>query len=334
MEITVLSGEAHSLFQVLRKKYKVALFEFYFMTEYYLPRLRLLQPKCLVMNDSVDVAYFRAFSKYEVTGSQDDLHAAEEIKKNELSSYRDSDLVIAVTEEDAEILGRDCADFLIRVIPNIHTLNLSDEKPDEDRLIFIGGFSHDPNIDAVLYFCHEILPIIRAMMPSVKVDIVGSNPPPEIQALSNDPGLRITGYVPSTTPYLRKSCISIAPLRYGAGMKGKVGEAMAHGRPVVTTSVGAQGMNLAHRTNIMVSDSPDGFAEAVIELMRDKELYRTIQHNAIEHVGTHYTEEAVSGMIDRIVSELRTLSPKKMAFTEKASLVWSYVSNAVRGKRN
>jgi glycosyltransferase involved in cell wall biosynthesis len=100
--------------------------------------------------------------------------------------------------------------------------------------------------------------------------------------------IKITGFVPKTSTYLHQSHVSVAPLRYGAGMKGKIGEAMAHGVPVVTTSIGAQGMGLTDRENILIADSPQSFAAAVLELLNDSCMYKKIRKNAIQIIDDNY----------------------------------------------
>jgi glycosyltransferase involved in cell wall biosynthesis len=325
--IKVTSGDDYPFLDLLRNnKFSAAILEFYFMAEKYLPRIRLLQPKCPIIIDSVDVNYYRAFAKYGVTRNPEDLKKAEETKWREIEAYEKADAVITVTDEDAEVLRRDCTHIRTRLIPNIHLISLSDDIPDRNALIFVGGFSHDPNIDAVLYFCREILPRIRKVMPTIKFTIVGSDPPAEIKALGED----VTGYVPSTTPYLHHSYVSVAPLRYGAGMKGKIGEAMAHGRPVVTTSIGAQGMGLTNRKNVIIADSPEGFAESVVELIRNEELYKTIQVNAVEHVRMYYSEEQVEKQIHNVMSELRHCRVRRMLFSEKVFFFSKYARDLVR----
>ncbi len=327
--INVLTVGEYDLLDILRRnKFSAALLEFYFLAENYLPRLKIMQPKCPVIIDTVDVHYYRAFSKYEITGNPEDLRKAEETKRRELAIYEKADMVITVTDEDAGILQNDSPDLITRIIPNIHGLNLSGIIPDKNTLIFVGGFVHEPNIDAVFYFCNCILPMIRRVIPEIKFTIVGSNPPGEIKALS-DSGINVTGYVPSTTPYLHNSYISVAPLRYGAGMKGKIGEAMAHGRPVVTTSIGAQGMGLTDRVNVMISDSPEGFADSVIELIRNKHLYKTIQLNAAKHLKNNYTEEQIGKRIHMIMSELDHLRVRRMSFSEKTLFFKNYVKDFI-----
>jgi glycosyltransferase involved in cell wall biosynthesis len=160
--------------------------------------------------DTVDVHYRREMMKSQITSNGVDLERAEEIKRIELGVYKKADMVIALTEEDATILKEDCPDLTVRIIPNIHHLKLSDQSPDKNTLIFVGGFSHDPNIDAVLYFCKDVLPFIRREVPNIQVNIVGSHPPRQIEELKSE-FINVTGYVPSTTPYLHSSYVSVAP---------------------------------------------------------------------------------------------------------------------------
>jgi glycosyltransferase involved in cell wall biosynthesis len=187
----------------------------------------------------------------------------------------------------------------------------------------VGGFNHEPNIDAVLFFCEDVLPRIRKVMPETRFTIVGSNPPPKILALNND-FITVTGYVPSTTPYLEKSYVSVAPLRYGAGMKGKIGEAMAHGLPVVTTTVGAEGMGLKDRENILIADTSEDFSKCVIELMLDDDLYRRIQKNSMEYIEKNFTPEKVGNQIEHILSELNGLPVRKLSLSDKTAFLLKY----------
>src|SRR5262249_38799860 len=143
-------------------------------------------------------------------------------------------------------------------------------------LLFVGGFQHAPNADAVLWFVREVRPRLLRIVPDIEVVLVGSSPPPEIRAFVESIGVRLTGYVPDTAPYLDRAWVSIAPLRYGAGMKGKVGEAMAAGLPVVTTSIGAEGMELEDGVTALVADTPEAFAEAVRRLCTDDALHQGI----------------------------------------------------------
>ena len=329
--VCVPNGDC-SLVEVLRKeKYKVAIIEYYFIAENYLPRIKILQPSCPVVIDSVDLHYYRQSLKYEMTKDREDLRRAREIKTRELAIYRKADVVIAITEQDAEILREDCPGLKLKVIPIIHRMVSTSSTAQNKELIYVGGFHHDPNVDAVLYFCRDILPLIRKVIPDINFTIVGSSPPPEIKNLSSD-FIFVTGYVPSVTPYLQRSYISVAPLRYGAGMKNKIGEAMAHGLPVVTTSVGAQGMGLVDGRNGMIADSSESFAASVIELIQNESLYRTIQKKAVDHIKNNFSEVQVGRQILDILEEVGNLPVKKISLLEKAAVLFEYTVKRAKKK--
>ena len=312
-----------------RNKFRLALLEFYSTAEYYLPRIKLLQVGCPIAIDSVDVHYLRERLKYETSGHKDDLNRSLETRKRELNIYRKAETVITVTEEDANILEKDLPALETEVIPNVHRLQISGDEAKKNSLVFVGGFGHDPNIDAVLFFCRDVLPLIRREIPDVTFTVVGSHPPEEIRALAND-SVCVEGYVPSTTPYLHGSYVSVAPLRFGSGMKGKVGEAMAHGIPVVTTSVGAQGMNLVNRKTTIIADAPADMSKGIIELLQNDVLYKTLQSNAIEYVRQNLTPDALKERILAAFERMANKRPKRMCLGEKISFLCSYGVTCLR----
>lgn len=327
--VTVYAAE-FSLWNVLKTEtFKVAILEFYFTAEFYLDRIRILQPECRMVVDSVDVHYLRLKHKFDLTQDEADFAGYWKTKMMELTVYRKADTVITVTFDDAAALLEESPDIPCEVVPNIHEICSCETRVESNALIFVGGFSHNPNVDAVLYFCRDILPLIQADKPDVHFTIVGSNPPDEIRDLENE-AVTVTGYVPSTTSYLHRSCISVAPLRYGAGMKGKIGEAMAHGVPVVTTSVGAEGMGLQHRKNAMIADSPHDFAAAVLELLSNCNLYATVRENAIRLIEDNYTPPQVAKKMICALEKVCKREVKRMSFVEKALFVKDYAVNRIK----
>lgn len=326
----IVYTEQFSLPNLLRtEKFKLAILEFYFTAEFYMDRIKILQPECRVVVDTVDVHYLRLKQKYDLT--RDEAHFARyrNTKEQELSVYRKADAVITVTREDAAALLEESSDISCEVVPNIHEICLSETLPERSTLIFVGGFSHDPNVDAVLYFCRDILPLIRNDEPDLLFIIVGSNPPDEIVKLQNE-AIRVTGYVPKTTDYLHRSCVSVAPLRYGAGMKGKIGEAMAHGVPVVTTSVGAEGMGLIHRKNAMIADSAQDFADSVLELLSNCNLHATVRENAIRLIDDNYTPPQVAVSMINVFEKVCNRVAKRMSFVDKSKFLINYLYDRIK----
>jgi glycosyltransferase involved in cell wall biosynthesis len=142
--------------------------------------------------------------------------------------------------------------------------------PAEPRsMVFVGYFRHRPNVEAVLHFHRTILPRIRATVPDVRLVIVGGEPPPEIEALAADPAVRVTGWVPDIRPFVHQAEVVVVPIVSGAGLRGKVIEAWAMGKPVVSTSLGVDGLAVVDGQNVLVADTAADFADAVSRLLTD-----------------------------------------------------------------
>jgi polysaccharide biosynthesis protein PslH len=139
---------------------------------------------------------------------------------------------------------------------------------DPPRVVFIGSMDWEPNIDAVVYFCQEILPRIREQCPSAVFQIVGRNPHSSVKQLASD-SVEVTGTVPSVNDYLRNATVVVVPLRIGGGTRLKIFEAMATGRAVVSTSIGAEGLPVQTGRDLILADNPEEFADAVVHLLSD-----------------------------------------------------------------
>jgi glycosyltransferase involved in cell wall biosynthesis len=158
--------------------------------------------------------------------------------------------------------------------------------------LFIGGFQHPPNIDAVLFFLKEIYPLVSERVRDAKFYIIGDKAPPEIVALANE-RIIVAGLQRDVRPFFDSVKLSVAPLRFGAGVKGKINQSMAFGVPVVATSVAVEGTELQHREEILVADEPEHFAQALIELYKSEELWNRLSENGIRKTrALHSTETA------------------------------------------
>ncbi|MBI4688134.1 MAG: glycosyltransferase [Nitrospirae bacterium] len=304
-DIGVSISKASIAQSLLSEKYDAIFFEYYFTAEHYLDMARKLQPSARFFIDTVDVHYRRLFSKANLTQKEGDYTDAMLMKSRELAIYKKADVLIAVTEDDKKALQKENQDFCIEVIPNIHTI--AEDKAVLRRkgadLIFIGTFHHEPNVDAMLYFVNDIWTIVKRAIPQARLKIVGTSPTTEIQALASD-SIEVTGYVENTLPYLQASSISIAPLRFGAGMKGKIGEAMAAGLPVVTTTTGAEGMGLTHGIDVLIADTPDDFAACISSLIRNDSLYADIVSKGLQFMRDNYSDEAVRVRVKEVFSNV------------------------------
>lgn len=301
--------------QVLRRtSFDVVFFEFYFVAEDLLDLVRAWQPGARIVVDSVDVHFHRLRSKARLTGLSADQNHAETVRDSELSVYSKADLVLTVSKEDRRILHDEGLESDIDVIPNIHVMHplVSHHWSDRLELIFIGSYKWPPNIDSMIYFCQDVLPILRQRIPRLRLRIVGSAPTDEVKALASE-DVAVVGFVPETTSYLFSSDISIAPLRYGGGIKGKIGEALAHGLPVVTTSIGAEGFGFQVGKDILVGDTPQAFAEAIATLWHDRDLYGSIRQNGWNFINDRYSVQAVDQLITPIFERLSTCRAKRLS---------------------
>lgn len=161
-------------------------------------------------------------------------------------------------------------------------------------LVFVGSMDWMPNIDGIHWFVSEVWPLIRAQKPDCKLAVVGRNPPPSLLAETKDSSITITGTVPDVRPSLWNSAVSIVPLRVGGGTRLKIFEAMAAGTPVVSTTIGAEGLPLRHLEHIRIADAPQQFAADCLDLLRNAEARRVLAANALELIRANFSWEQVT----------------------------------------
>jgi GT2 family glycosyltransferase/glycosyltransferase involved in cell wall biosynthesis len=263
------------------------------------------QTTAAVVYDAVDLQFVRELRRLTLLGELPD-EEYERARGQELEVMRACDVVAAITQAEAEVILEQVPGARTVVLPNVHELDRLPPAPFEDRagLLFLGGFDHAPNVDAARHLVEDVLPLVRDELDA-PLWLVGSNPPPAVTALAQD-GVVVTGYVPDVEVHLRRARVFVAPLRYGAGMKGKNGHALSHGLPVVTTTVGAEGMDLVDGTHALVRDDPRELAAAVVRLYRDRQLWERLSASGMELVGERWTPEA---MRRRLLDLLRETAP-------------------------
>jgi len=230
---------------------------------------------------------------------------AVKLKSLELSIARRSDVTLVFSDFEKRVLETEDSNLNVKVMPWIQNVN-QDRTSFEERkdLMFIGSFRHLPNIDGVLWLVNEILPELKKYLAGIKLFIVGSDPTAEIMALNNN-DIIVTGYVSDTTSYFLNSKVFVAPLRFGAGVKGKVIEAMSYGLPVITTSLGAEGLNLEHRENVLIADNADDFVKSIVALYTSEDLWLQISDNSIEYVRLNNSSDRARNVFERILGMSR-----------------------------
>ncbi len=283
--------------------FKIVFCELIDVAEQFLDAIREHSPHSLVVVDTYDVHFIREMREAAIARDHSLKRKAERTKRRELEIYGRADLVLTVTEEDRRALLSESRKVNVAIVPNIHVLpEVVAPRSSRRDLVFVGGFTHRPNVDAVLYFCREILPLVQEQIASVRLYIVGNAPPAEVVALGSE-SVIVTGYVANMVSYLNSALVSVIPLRFGSGMKGKIGEAMAYGLPSVTTSIGAEGMGLVDGVDALIADRPEEFAARIVLLHRDAEMWSSIADKARLHVAREWSPEAVNRELSDILAK-------------------------------
>ena len=223
--------------------------------------------------------------------------------------------VIAVSENDRSLMAQWVDADRITVVPT--GVDLEQYRPDTSTpdanssaplITFVGAMDWEPNVDGVEYFCAQVLPLIKAEVPGARFRIVGRNPDRRVQKWAAD-SIEITGRVPSVVEHLHQSAVVIVPLRIGGGTRLKIYEAMATAKAVVSTTVGAEGLDVHHGRDIVLADDPRSFAQAVVMLLRDPEMRQRYGQAAAE-TSARYDWPAIG---ERFSEVLRAVAEKKSA---------------------
>jgi len=286
--------------------YDVALLYRVHCSSAYIDSVRKYCSSAKVIFDTVDLHYLREQRQAIVESSEELAKEAEKTKALELSVIKKSDVTVVLSEAEKEILRKESAVDgkqivvvpLVREIPGTKT-----SFKDRRDILFIGGYKHEPNIDAVLYFVERIWPLVKQKLPEPKFYIIGSNVPQEILELSSE-DIIIVGYVEDISGYFDRCRLSIAPLRYGAGLKGKIGASMAHGLPCVVSSIAVEGAGFTPGEEVIVADEPGDFADAIAKVYCDENLWNYLSLNGLTFVKENYSIEAGRKKLMALLREL------------------------------
>lgn len=282
-------------------RFDVAMVCRHYVAREFLPLLRAHAPRARVVFDSVDLHYLREQRAAALAGDRALARAAGRTRGLELDVIARSDLALVVSEAERDVLRMDAPQARVEVLSNLHRV-AGPGLPFAERhdLAFVGGFRHPPNVDAVRWFVAEVLPRVRARLPEVRFHCIGGDVPAEIAALAAQPGVEVHGHVPDIAPYMDGCRVAVAPLRFGAGVKGKVNLSMAHGQPVVATSCAVEGMHLAHGRDVLVADDAAAFADAVVCAYGDGALWGTLSAHGLGNVARHFSADAARDVVRRV----------------------------------
>jgi len=216
------------------------------------------------------------------------------------------DGIVAVSHEDQEIIKRDYGVKNVYAIPtgvDIEFFKPRDKSTGGNALVFTGSMDWLPNEDAIRYFTDHILPLIRSKIPQVTLTVVGRNPYASLLELGKrDPAIIVTGRVEDVRPYMENAAAYIVPIRIGGGTRLKIYEAMAMAKPVISTTIGAEGLPLENGKELLIADTPENFAELVVRVLSDKSLARTLGERAATRVREEFGWNKVASVFETICS--------------------------------
>ncbi len=288
-------------------------------TSRWLDLLREHAPTVPIVYDTVDLHWLREARRAASADPQRQVTIgprASVLRELELALVRATDATLVATEEERAQVEADVPDARVRVVPMIHDLN-PNVPPVDQRLgvLFVGGFEHLPNVDAALRLVRDVMPKVWRELGPVPVKIVGTSPPDELKALASSE-VEVAGWVRELEPLLDSACALVAPISYGAGMKGKVTQALAAGLPVVTTTIGAEGLAHVSGEQMLIADEDDELAQHVIRLIQDPDLWQRLSH-----AGQQLAADRCSpGLLRRRLTELLT----ELHVTERGPAVMSH----------
>lgn len=267
----------------------------------YLKAVRKYAPATQAVFATMDLHYLREQRQAELENSPLIAKQAERTRAVELRLIRESDATIVVSPVEREMLAAELPEA------NVHLVQLAvAEAPEGESfearrdVLFIGGYMHAPNVDAVLYFTREILPVLRERIPNLRFIALGSNPPAAIRALASE-YIEVPGFQQDIARYFNTCRLMIAPLRYGAGIKGKIATSLSYGLPVVASSIAVEGMFLRDQEEVLVADAPADFIAAVIKLYHDKALWGRLAAAGRRALRERYSSEVLQSALAAVV---------------------------------
>jgi len=261
--------------------------------------------KIKVVYDTIDLHYLRLKRAWELNleKGQNSDREWHKMQTKELAMAHQADLTITVTDIEQRILQYQSVKN-VAVVPNVHFPYQGTIPSFEQRsgILFIGSYNHIPNVDAVKWLCQEIMPLVWQQQPDLKITLLGSNPSEEVKSLASD-RVTVPGYINNVAPYFLSHKLSVSPLRYGAGMKGKIGQSLEYSLPIVSTEIGTEGMNLIPEQDIIEANNTKDFAEQILRLYHNSEIWQRLSGNSQKAIAP-YSPEQIRPQLSKVINSL------------------------------
>ena len=321
--VQVASGDGSSIDRLLAERtglYDVVILSRAEVANRHLRAVRRHQPRAQVVFDTVELTSLRVERQRSIGAAR--RGSLERALRMEDRAIRHSDVVLTVSEDESREVLRRRSGVRTQVIPLVHTVSRRARPQFGARrdLLFVGNFTHPPNADAVRWFAHDVLPLVRSHL-DVILHVAGPGAS-RAMASSWGPNVSYEGWVAALNGLYDGARVAVAPLRYGAGVKAKVGEALANGLPCVTTTVGAAGMNLVDGTHLLVADAPAAFAAAVRRAYTDANLWTALSDSGCAVAAERWSPPAMSARLALLLRDTmaaREKSPRLQPAPSRSS---------------
>jgi GT2 family glycosyltransferase len=278
----------------------------------WIDRVRKHAPSAAVVYDTVELHWLREARRAAARSHSDEQvlgPLAVTFREMELALIRAADTTLAVSEEERVQIEVDVPGASVHVVPNVHELK-EDVAPAETRsgVLFLGGFEHPPNVEAAVRLVEHVMPLVWHERPQVHVKIVGGDVPQRIRGLAS-PNVEVTGWVPDIDPLIDGARVLAAPLSFGAGLKGKVTQALADGLPVVTTPVGAEGLPAVNGEHVLIGADDMELAQHLLRVLDDDALWSRLSTSGQELAGTCCSRQLLSSRLGELLAEVQATAP-------------------------
>ena len=311
---------AHSLAHLALKHFDLILIEHSFMGRF----LPLLPPYVPKVMDLHNVHTLMAWRRAEEACSDGKLDSAKEfarMRSFEQWACRACQLCLCCSEKEKQEARRLLGINHMKVIPNgVDTVAMvpGKQSPTPGYVLFTGMMNYEPNGEAVQFFARRVLPLVRAQLPHVEFHVAGANPPPHIQALEGN-GVFVHGFVPDMRPFFHQASVVVVPLLHGGGTRLKVLEAAACGKPIVSTSLGAEGLNFVDGRDLLLADSAPEFARAVVAILSAPDTHTEMSRRARSAAEAYDWAQITSEFYSTVCAIADTKAIRPVPFFETAS---------------
>jgi GT2 family glycosyltransferase len=250
--------------------------------EKYAGKIRSGNSATKLIYDTIDLHFVRKQREMKLLGDEDPA-AWKECERSEIEAAKVADATLTVSEDERALL-RTRGIETVFVVPTLHEAQpRTTDFEGTSGLLFIGGYGHPPNVDAAVWLCTEIMPLVWEALPGITVTLLGNSPPDSVKGLESA-FVRVPGYARDLSPYFERSRVFAAPIRFGAGLKGKVGHSLSYGLPVVATTVAAEGFGLEDARDVLIADTASDFARAIVRLYGDAALWGSMSQASLRAI--------------------------------------------------